>query len=381
MGIYSEYINQLNGSFEAIEAERKKQLKAISALRGNRSILTIAADFSKGNAPISIEYADILAIADQLDNLSGNEIDIILETPGGSGEVAEDIVKLIRGKFSNVGFIIPGAAKSAGTIMVMSGDEILMEPASSLGPIDAQVSQNGKVFSAHAFLEGLEKIKSEVQNTQTLNMAYIPILQGISPGEIQRCENALNFAKVLVTNWLANYKFKDWNIHSSTGIPVTSEEKENRAAAIAENLCNHSYWLTHGRSIKINDLRQMRLTISDYSENAPLYDAIRRYHTLMTMTFSGRNIYKLFETPESQIYRGVASVVGKGGGVGIIDIECQNCKHPIKLQFDFGQPQPLEKGAIKLPPDNKLLCPNCNKENDLTAIRNSVEAQAGQKTV
>jgi len=69
--------------------------------------------------------------------------------------------------------------------MAMSVDEILMGPASALGPIDAQMSWQGKRFSADALLEGLEKIKEEVAGSGILNKAYIPILQGISPGEIQ----------------------------------------------------------------------------------------------------------------------------------------------------------------------------------------------------
>ena len=96
------------------------------------------------NAPIGIDYTDLRAVADQLDLLSGNSIDVILETPGGLAERAEDIVRMLRSKFENVGFIVPGAAMSAGTIMVMSGDEILLEPNSSLGPIDAQVFAAGK---------------------------------------------------------------------------------------------------------------------------------------------------------------------------------------------------------------------------------------------
>ena len=46
----------------------------------------------------------------------------------------------------------------------------------------------------------------------------------------------------------------------------------------------------------------MRLKITDYSSNRDLADAIRRYHVLLQMTFES-NIYKVFETTDSQIYR------------------------------------------------------------------------------
>ena len=83
----------------------------------------------------------------------------------------------------------------------MAADEILMGTTSALGPIDVQLTWQGKRFSADAFLEGMNKIKKEVTETGILNKAYIPILQGISPGEIQSAVNALDFSKRLVTDW------------------------------------------------------------------------------------------------------------------------------------------------------------------------------------
>ena len=160
----------------------------------------------------------------------------------------------------------------------------------------------GKTFSAHALLEGMNKIKKEVTETGSLNRAYVPILQNISPGELQHAENAFDFARDLVTDWLNRYKFKDWTTHSSTGQPVTPAERLERAQQIAEQLRDHGKWKTHGRSIKIDDLRAMKLKITDYSEDPALADAIRRYYTLLQMTFAS-NIFKIFETFKSQIVR------------------------------------------------------------------------------
>jgi len=142
MGAYTEYLERQMG-FEELSAERKRQLVRISKLRGDRDVLVFAADLTKGAVPISIGYADLLPITDQLDNLSGRALDIILESPGGSGEVTEDIVRLVRARYDSVGVIVPGWAKSAATILAMAGDEILMSPASALGPIDAQLSWQG----------------------------------------------------------------------------------------------------------------------------------------------------------------------------------------------------------------------------------------------
>lgn len=396
MGVYGEYLNRpdLMQNFEAQTAERKNQIRRISQFRQGRDVLVFAADLNKPGAgiPIGISYLDVLPISDQLSNLKGDALDLILETPGGMGEVAEEIVHLIRGKYKKFGVIIPGWAKSAGTILSMAADEILMGPSSSLGPIDAQISWQGKQFSADALLEGFDKIKEEVQNTGVLNKAYIPTLQNISPGELQEARNALKFATELVTEWLSEHKFKDWDQHSSTRQPVTAEDKRKRAEEIANELCDHRRWRTHGRSIKMRDLEAMRLRITDYSKAPDLNDAITRYYALMQIGFQS-NLYKIYETSDSQVMKFIMPQVpppplgqagGPQGGVAHLahmDLQCSHCKTISKIQANFGTPHPLAPGCHSFPKDNKFRCPNCGVEHDLTDARRQLEAQARQRVV
>lgn len=384
MGYYSDYLKK-QWDFEHLTLERKKQLKKISELRGNRDIIVYGSDSTK-NAPTSIDYNDILPFQDQLFNLKNNSIDIILETPGGFAEVVEDLVRLTRGKYEKVGIIIPGAAKSAGTIFAMAGDEILMGPSSSLGPIDAQILANNKRYSAEAFLEGLEKIKTEVVKSGRLNPAYIPILQNISPGEIQHCENAQNFSKKLVTQWLSEYKFKFWTIHSSTNKQVTEEDKKKRAHQIAEKLCKQSEWLTHGRSIKIEDFEKMQLKITDFSKVEELNEAIMRYYTLLKMSFE-TNIYKIFETIDSQIYRftippQLNPQIQKINEVAGINFECPRCHTHSLIQINLETSSPLKPDHLPYPVDNDIFdCPNCHLKSNIGQIRLQLEAQSGKKIV
>lgn len=389
MGIYSDYLDTPM-DFDVITQERKRTLKDISNCRVGRDILVIAADLSKNSARISIDYTDILPVLDQLSNLTGEAIDIILETSGGQAEVVEDIVKLVRAKYRKVGIVVPGWAKSAGTIFAMAGDEILMGPGSGLGPVDAQVLIGGKRFSADAFLKGLDEIKKEIQKSGRLNPAFIPILQNISPGEIQHCENAQSLSKILVTEWLQKYKFKYWESHSD-GKTVTEDERHKRATEIAEEICSQSKWLTHARSIKIEDFNKMGLKVTDYSQNSRLNEAISRYYTLLRMTFEATNIYKLFETPISQIYKfqvTSGSPSPQGGRIPDtarkIDIEltCNNCKNKFIIQANFEKGMELKPGAHPYPlSDDIFICPSCGNRNNISSVRLQVEAQTRKRFV
>ena len=397
-GIFTEYIDRALTPQQLI-VERQKQLKRISTLREGRAILVYAADIQKANiAPISIDYSDLTPINDQISVLEGKRVDLILETGGGMGEVAEDIVTLLRSRFDEVNIIIPGTAKSAGTIIAMAADEILMETVSSLGPIDAQIGRpGGKQFSADAFIAGLEAIKTEVSGGLPLNQAYIPILQNISPGEIQHAHNAMDFARRLVRDWLIKYKFKNWKKRKRDGSIVTDQDRFDRATQIADALSNHSEWKTHARSIKINDLRNMELEITDYSDTPDLADAIRRYRVLVEMTFSTLPAYKLFETDSTLIMRfveqrpaalpGVGAVGAPGGLVPLsgqfevaeVNLNCGNCNTSNPILAGIGKPAPKKAGFRPFPADDKLKCTKCGNILDLRAVRTQFEGQFQKK--
>lgn len=393
MGAYSEYLSKQHWSYPELQAERKKQLQRIATLR-DRDVLVIAADQSKAglNAPISMDYSDILPVEDQLSVLTGKKLDVIIETPGGLAEAAESIVRSIRSKYETVGMIVPGWAKSAGTIFVMAGDEILMGDSSALGPIDPQLLYpNGRRISADAVLEGLDKIKEEVlAQGGKLNPAFIPILQNISPGEIQSCINAREFSQTLVREWLVNYKFKFWNEHETSKTPVSDEQKLQRASEIAGELCRHAKWLTHSRSITRSDLEQLGLKITNYTLVPELHDAISRYNALLRMSFEMTGMYKIYETPTHQVLRFLnagqvapqlnpqTAPISKPGKASI-DYECPKCKKHQKIQATFDKNLPLDPDHIPFPSDNLFNCPDCGTQGNLLALRLQIEAQLKTK--
>ena len=380
-GAFSDYLNRRSRG-ENLDIERKKQLARISQIR-QRPILVMAANLANENAPISINYADILPFRELAESLEGEAVDVLIETPGGRAEVAEDLVKILRKRFKSVAFIIPGWAKSAGTIMAMAGDEILMEPDSSLGPIDAQMSWNNKVFSADAFLINLERMKEEADDPDKgLSRAYVPILQQISPGEIQTAQNASRFSRTLVSEWLEKYKFRGWTHHSS-GEPVTPEKRKKTAKRIAKKLCDHQNWLTHGRSIKIEDLEKIGLKIYDYSQNTDLKDAISRYYALTQIAFES-NLYKLFETEHANIgkYWNVPAEA-QIEPVKSIDINapCPLCKSNIPLQMKIDKSAPDAPGRIPYPKNDLMKCPHCHQLVNLTSVRETIERDIKQKGI
>lgn len=212
---------------------------------------------------------------------NANILLIILTTPGGSAVSVERMVDTVRHNYSEVYFLIPDSAMSAGTIFCMSGDKIYMDYFSALGPIDPQVqSDNGDWVPALGYIDKLNELIDK-SNKGTLTDAEFALLQKQDLGTIRTYEQARDLSISLLEKWLVEYKFKDWNTHKDKK-EVTHEEKTARAKEIASTLSDNKRWHTHGRYINKTVLtEQLKLKIEDYSDKVGLRASIREYMKLL----------------------------------------------------------------------------------------------------
>ena len=204
-------------------------------------------------------------------------IAVILDTIGGSAEVVERMVNVIRHHYDEVDFLIPDRAMSAGTIFAMAGNRIFMSYFSGLGPIDPQVEKDGRFFPALGYLTQYERLCEKAANRE-LNTAELILLEKLELVELYEFEQARELSHELLTNWLSTYKFKDWDKHSSTGAPVTEEDKAQRAKEIAAALSDNERWHSHARMISRDTLRsELRLKIENFEDIPCLPVAIDEY--------------------------------------------------------------------------------------------------------
>jgi len=208
---------------------------------------------------------------------------IVLETDGGSAEVVEKLVEITRHRYSEVFFLIPGHAMSAGTIWCMSGEKIWMDYASSLGPIDPQVkSLNGRYVPALGYLEKMQELQKKSAKGGLTNADLI-MLNALDLAELHRYEQARDLSITLLNQWLVKYKFKNWTTHRTTkpGTVVTASEKRARAKKIATELSS-TRWHSHGRFIGMKTLvSDLRLEIDDFSALPDLGEHARMYVGLL----------------------------------------------------------------------------------------------------
>lgn len=306
-----ESIAQLQSVNVNLTTEIKRSIGEISSVRGRPVICYLANVIRQGlHHSVSLDNSDDAPFLEMLRNVQNceNGLDIILVTPGGSAETVSHLVRQIRSKFDNVTFILPYMAMSAGTIFCMSGNDIIMDEAAFIGPIDPQVPGKGGMWLPAQSVETLlndirERTERRLSAGKEPDLIDTIIVHSLDPKEIGAAANASRLSINLVSSFLSSYKFNDWTVHSD-GMQVTYKEKQEKALEIANILCDHSRWLSHASRIN----REMATSECGlkiiHSENIPGLDrAIKRFWALIRLSFEQLPIIKVYASNDYFLLR------------------------------------------------------------------------------
>lgn len=260
----------------------------------------------------SILGADVVAIISPI--LAGSEVHlrtaidaltnkrqsiaVILDTPGGVVEVVERMVTTLRHAYSDVTVIVPDRAMSAGTILALSADRIMMDHLSCLGPIDPQIEKDEKLVPALSYLNQFERLNQKAQRGQ-LTTAEYALLNKLDLGELYQFEQARELSIELLIKWLSSYKFKNWTKTETKGDEVTPQLKEERAKQIAALLNDPERWHSHGRAIDRGTLRdEVNLKIEELENDPDLYKYVRDYFELLRDYMRREGLFSFIHTKE-----------------------------------------------------------------------------------
>ena len=242
--------------------------------------------------------ANVKQIIEQIcrDGNKHEKLYILLTTPGGSLNPVKRMVNIFRNFYTEVNFIVPDYAYSAGTVMCCSGDKIYMDYYSVLGPIDPQVrNKDGKFVAALGYLDKINELIEKAKRNELTNAEFI-ILKDFDLAELRAYEQARDLAIDLLVEWLPKYKFKNWTKHSSSQNPVTNDEKRSRAMEIAQNLSDNKEWKSHGRPISRDELGRLKLQIDRMEDHPDAYTAVTAYHELMIDYVRKYNMQSFIQT-------------------------------------------------------------------------------------
>ena len=282
--------SQARGSRTPFDEVRRKYLVLLHNKTKRNTIFYATAWTQTGKViaspqALSITDEDVQGLMEVVHGLKGNNLDLILHSPGGSAEATESIVSYLRKKFSDIRVIVPHAAMSAATMLACASNRILMGKQSSLGPIDPQMllqTQVGmQMVPAQSILDQFELAKKQVRDPKLL-AAWLPILGQYGPALLIQCQNALKLSTQLVSDWLSAYMFGD-------------NKRSTKPKEIAAYLSNHKNFQTHGRHIDRECAKKIGLIIDDLEDDQELQDLVLSVFHAMTHTLSATGAVKIIE--------------------------------------------------------------------------------------
>ena len=232
------------------------------------------------SAPISLDLRDIDGFIDLVESVNEDDkaVDVLIHSPGGAPDATERVVSILRNRFSEVAFLVPHSAYSAATMLALSGNEVILHPCASLGPIDPQI--NG--VPARAIRKGFERVRDLLKEEGPEALpAYIPLIEKHSLEILEICQDAEHLAQELVRDWLKRYMFKE----DESKIDIIEE-----AVSFFSSYDSHKI---HSRPLfyeKIKDL-ELKITVAE----SPLRELMREAYIWVSGWFSISPMVKLFE--------------------------------------------------------------------------------------
>lgn len=275
-----------------LDGIRKGYADALHNLTGRAVIVYASGWLTKsglGDTALSVEADDVHALMECCHGVQEQELDLIIHSPGGSPEAAEQMVEYLRTQFDYIRAFVPLQAKSAATMIALGCDEIVMGLHSELGPIDPQilvpVPEGQRFGAAHAILRDFDRAKREIGANVNDVAAWTPILRGYAGGLLDFCTQVIELSQDVVAGWLERHMLA----HGDAGIPA--DQRQQRARDIAEQFGSEDSYArhrTHGRPIRVETLEQIGgLRVRRLEADDVLQDAVLSVYHALDITFGG----------------------------------------------------------------------------------------------
>jgi ATP-dependent protease ClpP protease subunit len=268
-------------SINAARYQRQAMIKAIGEQTKRHLICYVS------GLGTMIDRDDTIGLVDLLHNVPpGEDVDLLLHTAGGDIDAAEKFVMMIRQKVGTAAFrvIVPDFAKSAGTLIALGADVIVMSDTSELGPIDPQIRRidgdgNHMVHSVLSYLEAFEH-HAEVLRNEPGNVASQIMMSKLDPGTLKQFEAIRTRAQRVAEDLLRQGMFRDHG---------------NWSLAAAE-LMNVKSRPSHGQMISWQDALspKLGLTVEHMDQGDPIWQDYWFLYCLQRLAITDRQ--KIFES-------------------------------------------------------------------------------------
>jgi len=291
MPAWNELLQQFNAAGSPqqqgiwVTAELQKALAAIAAKRSSNVIVYASGFLQKPAVPplfLQINHEDVNGLMSVMYGIDwGKPLTLILHTPGGVTNAIETIGEYLLSKFRRIDVIVPTMAMSAGTMLSLAADEIIMGRPSQLGPIDPQMPIGQRSVSARAIVDQFETARGEVLADQRAAHLWAPVLQALGPALLVEARNALDYSEKMVARWMEKRVF------------AGRQDAAQCAAKTASWFNASQQHKSHGQRIDRDEARTQNLNVTDLESDQQLQELVLTAYHLCTILFDTGPLVKV----------------------------------------------------------------------------------------
>lgn len=216
------------------------------------------------------------------------EIDLWLESAGGDAHAAYKLALMLRSAASHIRVVVPDVAKSAATLLALVGNEIFLAPGADLGPLDAQMPEEGSLvgyISALNIARAADEVARDAVDLAVVGGADVLRKTGLSRAKTieTMLQFSASFSEPLVRQLdprVVHEAKQLLRVTKQYAERLLSDTVGKRADRIATSLVEA--FPTHGYVISIEDGKQLGLPVQPIAQYE-LLDEVRQVHRATEM--------------------------------------------------------------------------------------------------
>jgi ClpP class serine protease len=251
---------------------------------------TVIAFFTSQTYPVAIDQTDADMLEDVLRQTRlHNGLCLVLDTPGGDGITAERIVRICRVYSDNqFDVFVARRAKSAGTIIAMGSNRILMGETSTLGRVDPQIlikEKNGmpSLIPAHVIVTSFDEKLNKAKTSKDQIELYLRQLNDYNTIQIELIRRQLRMTEDIAVQCLKQGMLAH----------LSKKEIKKKIAPFVTPVVTKA----HTRDIFFDEAQKTGLKIELVRHDHPIWGIVSEFYAL-AWDFVTTKHCKLIESPD-----------------------------------------------------------------------------------
>lgn len=191
-------------AIRAVRYQRQSLIRDLEETTGRRLLCYVS------GIATQVSRDDTAGFVEMLFNINhGEPVDLMLHTPGGDIDAAEKLITLLlaaAGENGSLRVVVPDFAKSAGTLMALGANTIVMSDSSELGTIDPQIwlkdsSGNNICHSVLNYIDAFEECAGQLRESPSDPVSRM-MMEKFDPIVLRKFQNVRNRARTFAENQL-----------------------------------------------------------------------------------------------------------------------------------------------------------------------------------